>query len=1000
MEKALVKPTQPIHSNTGSKMATTMTTTLFEYLQNHKANAQNKLPSTNTRIGDKDMQIFGANYHIPEEEYKLFLDLYYQEVFQRKKPEYLTEKQLDKNGPILIDIDLHFDLNIKKRIYTDDHIEDLLTTYLAKLKNFFEFDDDSKFQIYVFEKKTINRVIEKQMTKDGIHIIIGIQTDHITQQLLRKAMIRELPDIWRDIPIKNESSWEGVMDDGISKGHINWQLYGSRKPNHEPYILTKVYDITYDSDNETLDKAPFPMEEFSIKDNLYNLSARCKTHPEFFYKNSFVSLREEAIKEGMCNPSDAAENRKNRNQPANANASSTFNAMTDLTMARSTRSIFQVKCKAELDEVVNQFLDDITKGNYDYELREAYDYTMILPISYYGEGSYSKWIRVGWALRNISDLLFIAWVAFSAQSSSFNYSDIIDLHSRWLTFDLGNPNGLTKRSIMHWAKTDAKDKYKKTRETSIDHYIEQTLVVSPGDLDEDGKATNKPKARCGEYDIALVLYHLCKDDYVCASIESNLWYTYKKNRWVKDAKGYSLRNAISNELRELYRKKSAKIMDQQCGEDNERVINILKVKNMKALAIWNRLSCTTDKNNLMTEARDLFFDDQFMEKLDANPYLLGFANGVVDFKEKVFRRGYPEDYLSMSTKFDYRPIDRVRDSRIIAEIQDFMRKLFPIPELHDYMWEHLASVMIGTNLNQTFNMYIGVGQNGKSILINLMEALLGDYINSTVPLSLVTGDRPKMGQSSSEIAKLKGIRYAVMQEPSKGDKINEGPMKQLTGDDNISGRFLFQEPITFKPQFKLVVCSNEYLEVKGQTHGTWRRIRVVDFKSLFVENPEHNDPDKPYQFKIDKTLKNKFGEWKEVFAAMLIEKAYETQGEVKECAIVMNSSNEYRKSQDCMAEFISDRLATNIHSTLKKETLKQEFHVWYQGNYGNSGEPKPKELFEYMDKKYGKYDINKCWKGVCINYDFDDNVVQTHTNTHEAEEEFVEVDDDFDMNAL
>jgi phage/plasmid-associated DNA primase len=177
--------------------------------------------------------------------------------------------------------------------------------------------------------------------------------------------------------------------------------------------------------------------------------------------------------------------------------------------------------------------------------------------------------------------------------------------------------------------------------------------------------------------------------------------------------------------------------------------------------IIQRLSKTNDKKNIMTEAKELFFDPVFLEKLDQNPYLLCFRNGVIDFKERRFRRGLPEDYLSKCTNIDYIPIDPVKQSKILEEIHDFMNKLFPIQELRKYMWDHLASTLIGNNMNQTFNMYIGIGQNGKSVLVNLMEHVLGDY-KSDVPLSLLTQQRTRIGGLAPELVQLKGVRYAVL----------------------------------------------------------------------------------------------------------------------------------------------------------------------------------------------------------------------------------------------
>ena len=115
------------------------------------------------------------------------------------------------------------------------------------------------------------------------------------------------------------------------------------------------------------------------------------------------------------------------------------------------------------------------------------------------------------------------------------------------------------------------------------------------------------------------------------------------------------------------------------------------------------------------------------------------------------------------------------------------------------MWDHLASTLIGENNDQTFNIYNGCGRNGKSKLVELMSLALGEY-KETVPITLITQKRNSVGSTSSEVVALKGARYAVMQEPSKGDKLNEGIMKEITGGDPLQGRALFKDCVTFIPQ--------------------------------------------------------------------------------------------------------------------------------------------------------------------------------------------------------
>ena len=119
----------------------------------------------------------------------------------------------------------------------------------------------------------------------------------------------------------------------------------------------------------------------------------------------------------------------------------------------------------QLDTLIQAFLENLSHN--DYEVKETHLFTMILPESYYGEGSYSKWIRVGWALKNTNEKLFLTWMKFSSQSSDFNYSDISKYYNMWKSFNKKNEDGLTSRSIMFWAKTDNFESYEKIREKTV-----------------------------------------------------------------------------------------------------------------------------------------------------------------------------------------------------------------------------------------------------------------------------------------------------------------------------------------------------------------------------------------------------------------------------------------------------------------------------------------------------------------------------------------------------
>jgi P4 family phage/plasmid primase-like protien len=769
-------------------------------------------------------------------------------------------------------------------------------------------------------------------------MIIGVQMDHPAQILLRNQIVKKLPSIWNDIPITN--TWEEVLDKGISTGETNWQLYGSRKPNHEPYRVTQLFRVAYDEEDGELILKKGKVEEFDEIKNINLLSARYTEHPVFFYKNDFL--------EKLGNRSNSSSSTTKRPVAPSYVPSPIF----ENTVCPIIRNA------EDLQQQIQFFLDSIQTTEYD--LREAYDYTMILPEQYYGVGSYDKWVRVGWVLKNISNRLFIVWLAFSAKASSFQYSSIPEIWEKWGTFNMDKHNGLTKYSLIHWVKLDASpDLYKEVEAKTIDFHIDNTLnsFYSSNSKDSD-------KRGCGDYDIANVLFQIYKHEYKCVSIKNSIWYRYTNHRWTENESGTTLRKNISTVLKRLYYQKFVKFNamclveseNEEPTEQEKKRIETAKNYVSKIGKIMERLVSTNDKKNIMTEAKELFYDEDFLSKLDNDPYLLCCKNGVIDFKLKIFRKGYPEDYLSKTTGVEYIPTTCVGGHA--ADIHDFMAKLFPVPELRNYMWDHLASTLIGVAFVQTFNMYIGEGKNGKSILAKLMKLVLGEY-RGEVPLSLITDRRTKIGGLAPEMVELKGIRYAVMQEPSKGDKINEGVMKQLTsGSDPLQGRAPYMpKMITFIPQFTLVVCSNVFMEIKSQDFGTWRRIRVVDFMSKFVDEPVEGDPENPYQFKADASLEERVDSWKETFLAMLIERAFKTEGRVEDCPMVLASSNSYRESQDSIAEFLRDRIMVDPRGRITKMDVSNEFNMWYELTYGRKKETgvKMKDIYTQMDKKFGKY---------------------------------------------
>jgi len=911
-----------------------------DFLAKHYNNKNNSSSYTHTRIGDKSLNIYGGSYVIANEELPTFYKLYYDNVFIKKKLEYLTEKQVLENGPLLIDLDFRYNYDIDQKQHTQDHIIDLLTVILDELKDFFLFEPKS-FPIFVMEKPEVNRLTDCSLTKDGIHIIIGIQMNHIMQVMLRERMIIKIPEIWgNDLPLTNDI--ESVLDEGISRGTTNWQLYGSRKPGNQAYELTQYFEIKYDcSDGE------FMMEkkEFKVSaENICYLSAQYTEHICFDINPKIKAIYEKNINNNKKT--------KSKPKPSITTTTTTCGSGTsneDDEDENNPVGINDITNRELLEKAVDYMLKNL-KTN-DHFIREIHEYTQILPEKYYEPGSHNLNTQVAFALKHTDERLFISWVMLRSKASDFDYSSIPDLYNRWKKQNI-KQDGITKKSIIYWAKQDAYDQYVKIRKNTIDYYLDITI--------NNGQT---------EYDFAVVLYQIFKDKYVCSSIKNTEWYIFKDHRWERDY-GISLRLAISKEMHQIYYEKTQTIQNQlqhisQNDETDEVKIEKLK-KNLTVLyTIMNKLKKTSDKNNIMREASEIFYDKDFIKYMDANKYLMCFTNGVVDFKNGIFRNGYPQDYITKTTGIPYiENIVSLEDKNIEKDIIAFMKQLFPESSLNKYMWDHLASVLIGENINQTFNIYLGSGSNGKSILIDLMAKTLGEY-KGIVPISLISDKRTSLGGTCSELMLLKGIRFAVMQEPSKNTKINEGVMKELTGGDPIQARQLYSESETYIPQFSLVVCTNCVLDFESNDDGTWRRVRLIPFMSKFLDEDhiDWNNPDVLYKYAKDKSLKDKLSIYAPVFASMLVKIAFKTKGIVEDCEIVLSSSNKYRQSQDIITGFINEMVENKPGMKITYDCLFQEFKKWNDGQLKKL--PKRQELYDAMDKKYGK-SKNKCWKDVSI----------------------------------
>jgi P4 family phage/plasmid primase-like protien len=555
--------------------------------------------------------------------------------------------------------------------------------------------------------------------------------------------------------------------------------------------------------------------------------------------------------------------------------------------------------------------------------------------------SYNDWIRVGWCLRNIDYRMVDKWIEFSRTSSKFREG----VCERYWNFMRQDGACLGMGTLHLWAKSDNPTLYAKI-------------------VDEELRALIRESYNGSEYDIARVIQRKYGHTFAYDS-GNKLWFHFYDHRWHLSHDGLALKSRLPTEIAAEYRKATSHYTTMANNTEDVAQRNTMDELVSKLQAIVHKLKKASFQANVMTECAMLFKIDKFDEKLDSTRHLIGFENGIFDLDAMEFRDGRPEDYISISTKINYVPLEE-QPAEVIEDISRYLQQVLPIAGVRDYVLRFFASCLHGEIREERFNVWTGSGSNSKSLCVSLFQKAFGEYC-CTLPIALLTQKRGTSNSASPELARAKSKRFAVLQEPGEYERLNIGLMKELTGGDKLYARALYREGCEFKPQFKLVLTCNHLPVVPSDDGGTWRRIRVVKFGSRFVDNP---DPTKPNEFPIDTTLSSRLDDWAEVFLSMLIDYHRRNVGrKYREPDDVMECTREYQRRNDYIADFIDTRLMKDAKGMLMVDEAYVDFRQWIRDD-GITSErtalSKP-DFSGYMEKQLGKLcTINKQkgWKGV------------------------------------
>jgi putative DNA primase/helicase len=341
----------------------------------------------------------------------------------------------------------------------------------------------------------------------------------------------------------------------------------------------------------------------------------------------------------------------------------------------------------------------------------------------------------------------------------------------------------------------------------------------------------------------------------------------------------------------------------------------------KAITKWALASQNESRiNAMLSQARPYLAVG--MEELDRDPWLVNCQNGTLDLRTGRLKDHDPTDRITKIVPEDYDP------DASCPRFKRFLKEALVDNALINFVKRYSGYTLTGITRERLLAILYGLGKNGKTTLVELLHEVLGDYARNTDVETLLIKKYQGVG---NDVAALKGARFVSAAEVEKGRRLAESKVKQLTGRDTVTARFLFGENFDFRPEFKLWLSTNNKPVIQGTDDAIWDRIRLIPFTQRF---------DGP---KADTKLPDKLrGELAGVFAWM-VEGCLEWQEHgLEEPKTVTDATKQYREEMDTLASFLDETCVIGPSYRVLAETLYQRYAMWCD----KSGERKdPKKAF-------------------------------------------------------
>jgi putative DNA primase/helicase len=327
-----------------------------------------------------------------------------------------------------------------------------------------------------------------------------------------------------------------------------------------------------------------------------------------------------------------------------------------------------------------------------------------------------------------------------------------------------------------------------------------------------------------------------------------------------------------------------------------------------------RSQSQASRRALLDTARILLPIADAGDKWNTDLALLGVSNGVVDLRTGQLRDGRPEDRITRISPVEYDPSTPwPRWERFLTEIFEMLDEE-NLLDMIDWLQRAVGYSLTGYTTEQCMFIMYGGGANGKSTFLERIAKIAGDYFQKADVQTLMTG---REGAVRNDIAKLAGSRLVAAVEPSDTHRIAENVVKEMTGGDTMTARFLHKEFFEFVPEFKIWLGTNHKPEIKGTDAGIWRRIRLIPFETSFVGRQ-----DESLSATLDAELPGVLN-WAIAGAQRWFE-----DGLLGTPNTVQQATAEYRSESDLVYQFLTACTIKKKTDTCKGSELYDEYKRW------------------------------------------------------------------------